>query len=375
MKQLVVFLTLLLSVNIHSQKQIEIIDFEITKESKIAGYKPVEFRGVDNEYFKNKFGITFHLDSCSSSNLPKYVIVGSPATSFMRNRSNYYKYDGKYYRYGHDVPHQNENFGSFFITDDGVIGNEFYSFYIKYHHKEKCSQASGYLIDVDGPERWIVNVYAKEQPGKPLQTISICLTNNSYWSHKDCDITDGGDGMGTYWDFNITPYSIDYIEFKYDSRASGKRAPGFCFDNFSFCSRENTTISEDTITETQFDTINWDSIKAGQTIILNNIEFEFNKSSLLPSSNEELQLLAQYLLENKDYKLDIIGHTDNLGNNDYNLNLSEKRAETVAHFLVGEGIELARISFKGCGEEQPLFPNDTESHRQKNRRVEFTIIE
>ena len=72
-----------------------------------------------------------------------------------------------------------------------------------------------------------------------------------------------------------------------------------------------------------------------------------------------------------DLKLEIQGHTDNTGSRDYNLKLSEKRAETVKSFLVLYGIDSSRMTTKGYGPDQPVSSNDTEEGRAQNRRVEL----
>jgi outer membrane protein OmpA-like peptidoglycan-associated protein len=74
-------------------------------------------------------------------------------------------------------------------------------------------------------------------------------------------------------------------------------------------------------------------------------------------------------------KIEINGHTDNIGSDQYNLNLSEKRANSVTDYLVENGIANQRLVAKGYGETMPKATNETEEGRQVNRRVEFAIIE
>ena len=76
----------------------------------------------------------------------------------------------------------------------------------------------------------------------------------------------------------------------------------------------------------------------------------------------------------KDWKLQIAGHTDNVGNDQVNLILSKKRAEAVRDYLVSKGVPADRIRTLFFGETQPIASNDTEEGRQKNRRVEMTIV-
>ncbi len=116
-------------------------------------------------------------------------------------------------------------------------------------------------------------------------------------------------------------------------------------------------------------------IEKNQPVVLKNILFDFDQSTLKPNSFEELNRLLDFLQKNKSVKIAIHGHTDNHGNKTYNLGLSAARAHTVINFLVKNGIEMERLQSKGFGENQPLETNDTEAGREKNRRVEFLILE
>ena len=93
-----------------------------------------------------------------------------------------------------------------------------------------------------------------------------------------------------------------------------------------------------------------------------------------PESEFELNNLFQYLVENKNIKIKIIGHTDNIGNESDNQLLSSQRAKAVTDYLIQKGIETARISNEGKGESSPIDTNDTEIGRRKNRRTEFLIL-
>lgn len=110
-----------------------------------------------------------------------------------------------------------------------------------------------------------------------------------------------------------------------------------------------------------------------KAIVLQNIFFETGSAKLLPSSNPELNKLLWTLRNNKNMKIEIRGHTDNVGEVDYNQQLSEDRAKAVYQYLFDRGIETTRISFKGFGETQPVATNETEAGRQNNRRTEFVI--
>ena len=114
-------------------------------------------------------------------------------------------------------------------------------------------------------------------------------------------------------------------------------------------------------------------IEEGKAIILNNILFATNQSSLKSKSFVELNKVLKILNENPEYKIQIIGHTDNVGNKSNNLKLSEDRAKSVGNYLISKGIADDRITYKGMGSSKPIVSNSTKEGRQKNRRVEFVL--
>lgn len=116
-------------------------------------------------------------------------------------------------------------------------------------------------------------------------------------------------------------------------------------------------------------------IEKGEKIIINNLFFEFGKFDILPESFPELNRLAEFLNKNHDIKIQINGHTDNVGSNKDNQILSENRAKSVAEYLIRKGIAENRIKTSGYGESTPISSNKTDEGRALNRRVEFVIIE
>jgi len=115
-------------------------------------------------------------------------------------------------------------------------------------------------------------------------------------------------------------------------------------------------------------------MEVGSKIVLRNVFFDFNKSTLRPESNAELQNLLTLMTENPNLKIEISGHTDNVGSAAYNKKLSESRAQAVVNFLLGKGVDKSRLTFAGYGFDQPIAPNDTEEGRQLNRRTEFKVV-
>ena len=112
----------------------------------------------------------------------------------------------------------------------------------------------------------------------------------------------------------------------------------------------------------------------GDAVVLQNIQFEFNSAALTADSETGLQILTAFLKRNPDLKVELAGHTDNVGNDNYNLKLSSDRAESVRKALIANGIEETRLTAKGYGATKPMVANDTEEHRALNRRTEMIII-
>ncbi|MFD0765056.1 OmpA family protein [Mucilaginibacter lutimaris] len=115
-------------------------------------------------------------------------------------------------------------------------------------------------------------------------------------------------------------------------------------------------------------------IEVGNKVILKNIFFDTNKFELKAESKAELQKLVEFLQLNKTVRIEIAGYTDNVGNEQANVTLSEKRASAVYQYLTASGITATRLVYKGYGEAQPIAPNTTEDERALNRRTEFMII-
>ena len=115
-------------------------------------------------------------------------------------------------------------------------------------------------------------------------------------------------------------------------------------------------------------------IEVGTTVVLENIYFDFDKTTLKEESFEELDKVVNFMNENETLEVEISGHTDSKGSDQYNHDLSQGRAQSVVDYIVSHGIGQYRLVAKGYGEEKPIDTNDTEEGRAKNRRVEFTIL-
>lgn len=119
--------------------------------------------------------------------------------------------------------------------------------------------------------------------------------------------------------------------------------------------------------------IQLERIEVGKSLVLNNVFFDFDSDKLKAKSYAELDRLIDFLRTNSRISIELAGHTDIKGNDDYNKTLSEKRANVVMKYLISKGIPESRLSSKGYGSSKPIADNNTESGRALNRRTEVVI--
>jgi OmpA-OmpF porin, OOP family len=115
-------------------------------------------------------------------------------------------------------------------------------------------------------------------------------------------------------------------------------------------------------------------IEVGLTVRLKNIYFDFDKTTLKKESFTELNKVVDFLKRNQTVEIEISGHTDSKGSDDYNLNLSQGRSQSVVDYIVSQGIESFRLTAHGYGEGKPIDTNDTSAGQANNRRVEFMVV-
>lgn len=119
-----------------------------------------------------------------------------------------------------------------------------------------------------------------------------------------------------------------------------------------------------------------EALEKHESVVLRNIYFEFDSADLTPDSEEGVDVIYDYLTSNPDKNILLEGHTDDVGSEEYNLSLSERRAESVKNALLNRGVSSGRIKTKGCGSSQPLFPNNFDDELKKlNRRVSMSLID
>jgi OOP family OmpA-OmpF porin len=106
-------------------------------------------------------------------------------------------------------------------------------------------------------------------------------------------------------------------------------------------------------------------------IVLRGIEFEFNKAEISGTSSVILDVAVDQLKRCPNIPMEIDGHTDSIGPEDYNMGLGQRRAEAVKSYLVSKGLRSSRLKARSFGESRPVATNDTDEGRQTNRRVEL----
>ncbi len=114
-----------------------------------------------------------------------------------------------------------------------------------------------------------------------------------------------------------------------------------------------------------------DGCDLAQEYRLENVNFEFDSANLTAAAKQTLDEDVKILLRNDNLKVEVAGHTDNVGSAEYNIGLSQRRAESVRSYLISKGAKAANMTAKGYGETDPISTNDTDAGRALNRRVEF----
>jgi outer membrane protein OmpA-like peptidoglycan-associated protein len=193
------------------------------------------------------------------------------------------------------------------------------------------------------------------ESGEPLSSL-IELTN--LLSGKNAALVESDPAAGQF--LVCLPKGTDY--------ALSISKPGFLFHS------ENFSLLESASQEPFQLTVKLMPLKAGNKVVLKNVFFNTGSYALEQRSASELDKLVKLLQGSPELKIEIGGHTDNVGDKQKNMTLSENRAKSVFDYLVNAGIEASRLSFKGYGDSQPVADNNKEEGRAMNRRTEFKVI-
>lgn len=224
---------------------------------------------------------------------------------------------------------------------------------------------------VSGSISQTIATYLEPQVVNPKERL---LDNTTEWMKVSGDfIANGGERFLTIGNFYPATAS-NFIERNGDFLLPG--AYYYLDDVSLICLDCQTTNSlSDTNSPQSDNIINEPTYHIGSTIILHDLYFDFDKSTLLQQSYNELKHLVDLLIQYPKMKIEISGHTDNLGTAEYNQRLSENRARAVTNYLIDRGISGNRLSYVGYGKSRPIASNDTEEGRATNRRVEVRITD
>jgi flagellar motor protein MotB len=243
----------------------------------------------------------------------------------------------------------------------------------------------GLIIEADGQKAYFSAIRDKLN-GKDIYSFdlyeSVRPNPVSYLKGK---VYDKETGKLLKADYELINLSSNKISIKSSTDASGNflvclpsgnnyginvNKAGYLFysENFMF-------EGEHTVTEPFIKRISLSPIKVGEKVLLTNVFYEIDAWELKKESTLELNNLVKLLLDNKDLKIEIGGHTDFTGTAEYNLVLSEKRALSVVNYLIKSGISANRLKHTGYGNTMPVSNNLSVEGRKLNRRTEAKIIE
>ncbi len=228
--------------------------------------------------------------------------------------------------------------------------------------------------------------YKNESKFSPQIIFSgLPVENKHFTTLCDYFIADGGEQFITVGRFTGPENMNPILREVYVQGLFGlEKASYYLFDNIELFEIQDTSecncridvlpiIPKRNIPEVLYET-DLNKLKQGIPVILENVNFEFDRYTLLPASGDILKTLLTYLQNNPEIKISIEGHTDDIGTEQYNDELSINRARSVYNWLINKGINSARLSFTGFGKSRPIFNEKDEGHRALNRRVEVRII-
>lgn len=188
----------------------------------------------------------------------------------------------------------------------------------------------------------------------------------------------------------LTPYKVYHMKIALGDVGDPMFDSGVFIEAESFTAQKNMNAPyfknyDDISSDLNFDSLF--KIKFEKPIVIDsppqieekfeitNVNFDVNKSIIPDTSELQIRELAFYLLKHKDYRVHLLGYTDNVGTLEHNQKLSERRSKTVKNLLIKSGVSEDRINYIGNNYENPLADNALEMGRQKNRRVEIVVLE
>lgn len=277
-------------------------------------------------------GLDLFYSQKTDSGWSKPVNLGYPINDQMDNEALFISADGEK--------------GYFSITERGGFaynGSKLYEFAIPKELKvfPVCTYAKGHVYDAVTKEPIRANVQ--------LYDIETDLINQSVHSDKK-----NGDYL------LVLTEGSEY--------ALNVNAEGYLFKSMTFNYKDQSSMHELSLD------IYLEPVKPGAVTILNNIFFESGKYDLQPKSKTEIRKMAEFLQQNPTVRVEISGHTDDVGSDQANMTLSRQRAKAVYDFLLKVNVPKEMLTYKGYGETQPVKENTSAENRAANRRIEFKVL-
>ncbi|MBR3986481.1 MAG: OmpA family protein [Bacteroidales bacterium] len=219
----------------------------------------------------------------------------------------------------------------------------------------------------------ISQVVAYSYDPQVVNPVGMSLVDTKGWQRVEgVFVAEGGEQYITLGNF-FTAERSGYVE----PDSLTQLLPGAYYyidDVFVECLNCKPPVTDDLNVDSSFLTQEQPSFSIGSTFVLEDIYFEFDKSTILQQSYFELMRLISLLNTYPNMSIEIGGHTDARGSEAYNQRLSESRAKAVTEYLILKGVSEKRLHYKGYGKAKPIDTNDTEEGRARNRRVEFKVL-
>ncbi len=288
-----------------------------------------------------------------------------------------------------------------YFASDGMVGIGGYDiYYSKQLNGNKWSEPInigypintkdddlGFIVSTDGKKAYFssnklngnggwdiysFDLYEKARPEKVL------FVKGHLVDEEGNQITDAKIEMRSAFSERVTEGLVDKLTGKYAVAVSYEPEEEFIMTvkkkDYAFTSRYFTPSEDEDIEIEDELEIEIKPIEVGVTVKLHNILFDFNSDEFDNASRVVLDKFIEFLIENESVKIEIHGHTDNIGSPESNLDLSNRRAKAIENYLHSQGISKPRMTSKGFGESMPVASNNTDKGRALNRRTEFVII-
>ncbi|MFO8054826.1 MAG: OmpA family protein, partial [Bacteroidales bacterium] len=263
---------------------------------------------------------------------------------------------GRYGYYSSSRAGQQDIYRVHFLENEKQVANSVQDVLIAMQGSEVISPIED-VIEANSPDLTVMKGVVLDEENRDPVKAEIILVDNS--TEKELARFKSNSKTGRY--LVSLPAGKNY--------GIAVNAEGYLFHS------ENFNIPEEDMYKEVNKIIVLKKIKTGKSIVLNNVFFDFDVAEKVKrESRIELKRVVRLMQMYPDLKIEISGHTDNIGEEAYNKELSVERAKTVVKYLVKEGIERQRLSYKGYGSAKPVADNTKAQGREKNRRTEFKII-